>query len=553
VSTFRGAYVGNAEWLPGRPDEFRRDVMKTFDPLNSLKQGYSCREYGAKLEQIGTQDRPAVMPCGVFWGGPSVGSTLGVDYNHDTSRGLTFNNRTRLKVTFNDNSTLADVPIPNAYRTVCLGLPLTDLVFNTDNTRCWTFIMNLRPRVAGCIGTLEDGDCGKKSIFPDGDGSVIPVAAGQTMRAFVYFEDYNRDLTANCSRCDSVAISVLSNPGLPNGATLLETKGKNDLDDSPDAPSRKVDMLVGGATGKAEFYLNSREIHFTPSLHDAVMVDPAHPGVGVKYQVCFEGSSRKDNGAGDVQKSQAFCMYFQVVRPEPVINGIVEARPSPGTNIDMSTPQEVSVRCPYAWDLNLQDAKDTMSALLLRQATDFDAGYEPGKYHIIATEDPAHPLPHGAHITPPGPGVVQQLRWTPVRGMEGHEFEVCVNFKDVVVDEGSVLSCGKFFVRKCEVCSLNDDTLSSIAAEYHTDWLQLWGANYMVENPNHIPEYQRLKLGPMYTTSKDETVRVLASNFGMSIEGLKRVNPDLEGMDSYSMGTPVCLIPRVCTAGDVAM
>ena len=546
VASVRGALIGGQAFQPGRPDEFRTALLKSQDPLYALKQSYSCREYGFIDSEMGTQDKPGDDPCAVFWGGSGVGQNLGVSYEWDNVGGRVYNNRTRLVVTFNDNTTLSDVPIPNAYRTICLGRPIQSGLTASELFRCWTFVLNLRPRVAACSALLEAGDCGKKSAFPDGVGSVIPVAAGQMMKAYVYFEDYNRDLTANCSRCDHVEISVKSNPGLPNGATLFATKGMLDLNNDPGAPSRKIDVLVGGATGKAEYFVASRELHFTPSPLDARLVDPAHPSDGIKYQVCFEAKSRRNGGAGEYQYSDIACMFFQVVRPQPVLEAAEQARPTPGVVLDFDAQLSLSVRCPYAWDLHISDAKDGLDASELRVATDFDVGYEAGKYHIVATEDPARPLPEGAVITQGAMGEMQQLRWTPTRGMEGHEFELCLRLKDAMLDEGAVLKCTMAFVRKCEVCSLADDTLNSIAMEYHTDWLQLWGANYMVENPNHVPQYQRLKLGPLYTTSKDESVTVLASNFGMTEEGLRRVNPDLAGMDRYSMGTPVCLIPQIC-------
>lgn len=554
VASVRGAFIGGASFQPGRPDEFRTSFLKSTDPLVALKQSYSCREYGFRDAKKGTQDKPGDDPCAVFWGGPQVGSTMEVRYEHAKVNGVVFNNRTSLVVTFNDNATLADVPIPNAYRTICLGRPVASTsVSVTDLFRCWTFILNLRPRVAACnVLPVEDGDCGKKTAFPAGIGSVIPVAAGQTMKAYVYFEDYNRDLTGNCSRCDNVEISVKSNPGLPNGATLFATKGMLDLNNDAGAPSRKVDVLVGGAMGKAQYFVASRELHFTPSMLDARLVDTDFPSNGIKYQVCFEAKSRRNGGTGDFQYSDVACMFFQVVRPQPVLVAATQARPTPGVVLNFDAELPLSVRCPYAWDLNIKDAKDGLDAGALRLSTAFDAGYEAGKYHIIATEDPAHPLPAGATITQGGG--VQQLRWTPTRGMEGHEFELCVRLQDAVLEEGAVLKCTTAFVRKCEVCSLGDDTLNSIAMEYHTDWLQLWGANYDVQNPNHVEEYKRLKLGPMYTTSKDESVTVLASNFGMTEEGLRRVNPDLAGMDRYATGTPVCLIPQICGgAGETAM
>ena len=41
-------------------------------------------------------------------------------------------------------------------------------------------------------------------------------------------------------------------------------------------------------------------------------------------------------------------------------------------------------------------------------------------------------------------------------------------------------------VAKCQTCVKAGDTLLSLAQDYKTDWLQLWGANVNVGNPNKL-------------------------------------------------------------------
>ena len=140
----------------------------------------------------------------------------------------------------------------------------------------------------------------------------------------------------------------------------------------------------------------------------------------------------------------------------------------------------------------------------------------------------------------------QILSWSPVRGLEAKTFRFCLLISELHIKEGSHRQCTNIYVQKCTVCGKPSDTLLSISMEYKTDWLQLWGANYNVSNPNNLKNYIRLKLGPMYVVTKDEDTKILASRFSMTTEALMAINPDLLGNTSLVAGTQVCLMPRIC-------
>ena len=186
---------------------------------------------------------------------------------------------------------------------------------------------------------------------------------------------------------------------------------------------------------------------------------------------------------------------------------------------------------------------------LLQYQTNFNAGYDKDVYEVMAKPDPQHPLPKGAKLMHEPGSEYQILSWSPERGMEGQTFSFCLLLTDRHVAEGMQRMCTSVHVLKCEVCGLPSDTLNSIALEYKTDWLQLWGANHNVTNPNKLQNYLKLQLGPLHTLNKDEKVETLASRFSMTRAGLEEINPDLKGKNLIEKDTQVCLIPRIC--GDV--
>ena len=69
----------------------------------------------------------------------------------------------------------------------------------------------------------------------------------------------------------------------------------------------------------------------------------------------------------------------------------------------------------------------------------------------------------------------------PPRGTEGSTRRICLllTVPGVPSRPRRVCSAG-LRVRKCEACTRPGDTLGTLAGEFGTDWLQLWGANTQV-------------------------------------------------------------------------
>ena len=665
------------------------------DPLEDIKQKYRCSEYNPTLPGLdwhkptggnsypGGLDQKLHFPnsheqAKECWDQYKVGSRplasskLNVSYTHVTENGIVYTNRTRLSIQWTEDESWLDADIPNPQRIICLTwkgmigtnrhMPSASMteaertrIRGIEKSRCWSVIFNVRPKLSVCASVdsvanmrPDPQKCGKSSLFKtnfdnlntDGDLSIVPVAVGQELKSYVYFEDGNSDFTTNCSMCDDVTISVLSNPGIPNSARLGATKGRHDVNNASDAPSRLVPVFLNGEVSAASYYQFSRRFEFKPDEKSATKVFEKNERNGLKYKMCFVARSTTTTfyPPGTLtQSSKEYCAFIQVVRPELDLHGLSqlqsgvgdEVLPMVAPNLDNvpslglkwlkmghtepvrgrhlenaelqealrdktefsqkewnsfgvedlhiddfvesngiffrpdrfhasfdhnSLPFKARVNCPYKWKVEVVDKKDEIipaeaigEDASFRFLSESQSGYQKGVYKPRAKVDPENPLPKGAVLSPYDEDKKHQiLSWSPERGSEGQSFTFCLWISEAVIDEGRYLRCTNITVQKCEVCGRPSDTLHSISMEYGTDWLQLWGANHDIENPNSLNDYVPLKLGPMYTLNKRQDLETLASRFSMTSSDLRRVNPDLHGQNDLAADTTVCLIPRIC-------
>eukprot|EP00286_Rhodomonas_abbreviata_P018851 CAMPEP_0181303768 /NCGR_PEP_ID=MMETSP1101-20121128/8747_1 /TAXON_ID=46948 /ORGANISM="Rhodomonas abbreviata, Strain Caron Lab Isolate" /LENGTH=673 /DNA_ID=CAMNT_0023409389 /DNA_START=80 /DNA_END=2101 /DNA_ORIENTATION=+ len=556
----RGAYIGDDRFYPGRPDSFRPTITDE-DKHDLTKRFWACHEWGgydSSEEALGTN----CADQGITFHPENVKWTPVEDMNSKR-----FSNRTRFTYNFQEDEDVSYLwKAPNAARTICIQAGVSgginpDLmsagVVRTDHIRCWHIVFDLAPSFASCAPPLPNelmvdaATCGKRALQ---SGGTVQVAVGQTFTGFVYFEDLNRDLTENCTACDEVTINVLSNPGLPNGAQINETRGRFDIDYSADAPSRLVKIKTASTETQQAYYVYSRAISFTPTLADAMVVNPADPTKGIMYPICFQASS-------GILMSPVHCTNIQVILPDPSLVSAVQQRPLMGASLSFYRQTDhspltggdntVRVKCPYQWVIQTKDSQNDPGDIG-KFDTPTNAGYKQGHYNAAVSPDPMYPLPMGAELVPHDSlNFVnsQILSWTPTRGMEGHNFSFCLRVGDAAIHTNSFLACTDVMVMKCEVCTEAGDTLHSVALDYQTDWLQLWGANPNVTAPNKLEQYKVLNLGPIFTTNRDENPSVLSSRFSMTMDGLASVNPDLRGKPMLESGTDVCIVPRICGAG----
>ena len=81
--------------------------------------------------------------------------------------------------------------------------------------------------------------------------------------------------------------------------------------------------------------------------------------------------------------------------------------------------------------------------------------------------------------------------WTPPLEAMGHVFNVCVDAKG---PKGFVKRCVPVEVKRCFYCTVQSETLHTIAAKFQTEWMQLWSANH-----EKMDEVRVLRLS-FYTT-----------------------------------------------------
>ena len=111
----------------------------------------------------------------------------------------------------------------------------------------------------------------------------------------------------------------------------------------------------------------------------------------------------------------------------------------------------------------------------------------------------------------------------------------------------------RLHVNKCEACTRPGDTLDTLAREFRTDWLQLWGANGQIPNPQLIntTTVPFVRLGPLYRAAAGDRAAILAATYMVTPAALVDMNPDLDLTKPEGLvpdGAQVCLLPALTCA-----
>jgi hypothetical protein len=78
-----------------------------------------------------------------------------------------------------------------------------------------------------------------------------------------------------------------------------------------------------------------------------------------------------------------------------------------------------------------------------------------------------------------------------------------------------------------KACLRQGQSISGLAAEYKTDWVQVWAANPRIGRPNAQRQPNILvNLGVLYTSRGGERLQMLAEKFYTSLDRLLGDNPD---------------------------
>eukprot|EP00283_Hemiselmis_rufescens_P006775 CAMPEP_0173432384 /NCGR_PEP_ID=MMETSP1357-20121228/10201_1 /TAXON_ID=77926 /ORGANISM="Hemiselmis rufescens, Strain PCC563" /LENGTH=328 /DNA_ID=CAMNT_0014396969 /DNA_START=94 /DNA_END=1080 /DNA_ORIENTATION=- len=304
-------------------------------------------------------------------------------------------------------------------------------------------------------------------------------------------------------------MGVLSDPGLPNDAMV----------------SGEQQVVWHNGTGEEAVF---REVHFTASP----------PQAGLVYRVCFKAYEPTNQNNTDT-----FCVTISV------------AAPVPSFDLNLTAPNgavmEVGVGCPVRLKLVVADAGGSGYCVDVRS----------GKFDGSMVVPPMGQLMHVSSTAAPMIGTHDgcaanefELAWYPQKGQEPHDYEYCVHARDTLCDglaceQRGVERCYHVRVVKCRYCLGTGETIMHAAARYHTDWLQLWGANTHIRNPDSVPSWSELVLGPTYTVQTGDTLQGISSRFGTTLGAILEANADIEVVDNQGLivpGDKLCLLPYVC-------
>jgi len=153
--------------------------------------------------------------------------------------------------------------------------------------------------------------------------------------------------------------------------------------------------------------------------------------------------------------------------------------------------------------------------------------------------------------------------WTPPFEAMGHIFNVCVRAKG---RRSQVDRCVAIEVKRCFYCTVQADTLHTIAAKFQTNWMQIWSANHDrmdelldidtvgtdawkdTKNPNHIKPGTLIRLGPVYHSPVLTEVDWLLQEFRTTRESLLLANPNIHHAAAHIQpDESVCILPDICT------
>ncbi|EKX34152.1 hypothetical protein GUITHDRAFT_147408 [Guillardia theta CCMP2712] len=118
------------------------------------------------------------------------------------------------------------------------------------------------------------------------------------------------------------------------------------------------------------------------------------------------------------------------------------------------------------------------------------------------------------------------LQWQPARGQEGFVYSICLSIQVDLSSSDLSESCQQEFytapflghpsqycitvnVERCRYCVQDGDSMETVARDWGSSILQLWGGN-SIFSPAYLESQQKIFLGPVYTVGPDETLPEVA-------------------------------------------
>jgi len=120
----------------------------------------------------------------------------------------------------------------------------------------------------------------------------------------------------------------------------------------------------------------------------------------------------------------------------------------------------------------------------------------------------------------------------------------------------SIHRCVTVATGSCKACLQEGQSLSALAAEYETDWVQVWAVNPRLGDPNAPRAPNTLvNVGVLYESRGGERMPQLAEKFFTSVARLLNDNPDfVDRAGGYDKavgralvpGYNLCILPPLC-------
>jgi len=260
---------------------------------------------------------------------------------------------------------------------------------------------------------------------------------------------------------------------------------------------------------------------------------------GSSYKVTFRARDSNNACQPGGYYSADYCVRIEVEKPRP--EWVVPPTAEGGEETcDDATVYKNYVNCLVSFCLKARDANNHYGVMITESLGE-NAMPEGMSW---ADSAPSADSESGLPVT-----MERCTQWVPARGQEGHRYDLLFHASDSSgLEEYQVHKCIKINIVRCKYCVEDGDSMLSIAAEYDLDWLQLWGVNVDVKNPDHLFNGQIVNLCPVYYVKDQDTLDGIAARFGTHPDHIALMNPDLEEVDvkSIPVGQELCVCPGIC-------
>ena len=323
--------------------------------------------------------------------------------------------------------------------------------------------------------------------------STVSVAIGQSFSLTLAVADRNPQ--------GNLDIALVDGSGLPNSATLTAVE-----------------------------VINS-SVPYSASIRRVLYFAPLPSFAGLVFVVCVRASS-------DTLPYNGCPLCFTVSVPAPAPEVVAEQS-------SLASSVTSAVNCKIQLTLTIVDRGFPLYCAVVKATAPLSSQLAvlPPFSSLTQTAGPASAANPSTSCTN---GSSFEFSWQPVRGQDGMAFDFCFSISSALLPERVVSTvCHSIKVVKCRMCAGPGDTIGSIAMRYSTDWLQLWGSNFNITEPDSLQQGQLMTLGPLYRTRFGDTLSSVAQLFATSASSILALNPDVPVQEALAVDTLLCVQPLV--------